>query len=42
MVKSKRVYWLKLPKDFFQSKEIKKLQKRAGGDTFVKIYLKLL
>ena len=42
MVKSKRVYWLKLPKDFFQSKEIKKLQRRAGGDTFVKIYLKLL
>ena len=42
MVKSKRVYWLKLPKDFFQSKEIKKLQKRAGGDTYVKIYLKLL
>lgn len=42
MVKNKRVYWLKLPKDFFQSKEIKKLQRRAGGDTFVKIYLKLL
>lgn len=42
MAKVKRNYWLKLPKDFFQSKEMKKLQKRAGGDTFVKIYLKLL
>ena len=42
MSKLKRVYWLKLPKDFFQSKEIKKLQKRAGGDTYVKIYLKML
>ena len=41
-MKAKRNYWLKLPKDFFQSKEIKKLQKRAGGDTYVKIYLKML
>ena len=42
MTKLKKVYWLKLPKDFFQSKEMKKLQRRAGGDTYVKIYLKML
>lgn len=38
---SKRYYWLKLHKDFFKSKEIKKLRKVAGGDTFVIIYLKM-
>ena len=39
--KPKKYYWLKLKDDFFQSKEIKKLRKIAGGDTYVIIYLKL-
>ena len=38
----KRYYWLKLKEDFFNRKEIKKLRKLAGGDTFVIIYLKML
>lgn len=38
----KRYYWLKLKEDFFNSKEIKKLRKLAGGDTFTIIYLKML
>lgn len=38
----KRYYWLKLPKDFFQSKEIKRLRRIAGGDTYTIIYLKML
>lgn len=37
----KKYYWLKLKADFFNSKEIKKLRKTAGGDTFVIIYLKM-
>ena len=40
--KNKRYYWLKLKEDFFNRKEIKKLRKLAGGDTFVIIYLKML
>lgn len=38
---AKKYYWLKLKTDFFNSKEIKKLRKTAGGDTFVIIYLKM-
>ena len=38
---AKKYYWLKLNKDFFKSKEIKKLRKLAGGDTYTIIYLKL-
>jgi len=38
----KRFYWLKLDKDFFKSKEVKKLRKAAGGDTYTIIYLKML
>lgn len=38
---AKKYYWLKLKNDFFTSKEIKKLRKTAGGDTFVIIYLKM-
>lgn len=41
MAKKKRYYWLKLPEDFFKQKQIKKLRKMAGGDTFTIIYLKL-
>lgn len=37
----KRYYWLKLDKDFFNRKEIKKLRKIAGGDTYTIIYLKM-
>lgn len=38
---SKKYYWLKLKDDFFNQREIKKLRKVAGGDTFVIIYLKM-
>lgn len=37
----KRYYWIKLKYDFFTSKEIKKLRKIAGGDTYTIIYLKM-
>ena len=37
----KRYYWLRLKQDFFTSKEMKKLRKIAGGDTYTIIYLKL-
>ena len=39
---AKKYYWLKLKKDFFISKEMKKLRKIAGGDTYTVIYLKML
>lgn len=38
---AKKYYWLKLKDDFFQQKEIKKLRKIAGGDTYTIIYLKM-
>ena len=38
---NKRYYWLKLPKNFFTQKEIKKLRSIAGGDTYTIIYLKM-
>lgn len=41
MAEPKRLYWLKLKTDFFTSKEMKKLRKIAGGDTYTIIYLKL-
>ena len=37
----KKYYWIKLSQAFFQSKEIKKLRRIAGGDTYVIIYLKM-
>lgn len=37
----KKYYWLKLKEDFFRQKEIKKLRKIAGGDTYTIIYLKM-
>lgn len=37
----RRFYWLKLKNDFFEQKEIKKLRRIAGGDTFTIIYLKM-
>ncbi len=39
---NKKYYWLKLKEDFFRQKEIKKLRKIAGGDTYTVIYLKML
>lgn len=42
MAAPKRYFWLKLHKDFFQRKEIKRLRKIAGGDTYTIIYLKML
>nr|DAL89816.1 MAG TPA: replisome organizer protein [Caudoviricetes sp.] len=42
MGEPKRYFWLKLHKDFFQRKEIKRLRKIAGGDTYTIIYLKML
>ena len=42
MSEPKRYFWLKLHKDFFQRKEIKRLRKIAGGDTYTIIYLKKL
>lgn len=42
MTAPKRYFWLKLHKDFFQRKEIKRLRKIAGGDTYTIIYLKML
>ena len=38
----KRYYWLKLKDDFFRQKEIKKIRRIAGGDTYTIIYLKLM
>lgn len=37
----KKYYWLKLQSDFFNQKEIKKLRRIAGGDTYTIIYLKM-
>ena len=37
----KKYYWLKLKDDFFRQKEIKKLRRVAGGDTYTIIYLKM-
>ena len=41
MTQSKKYYWLKLKDGFFNMKEIKKLRKIAGGDTYTIIYLKM-
>lgn len=38
----KKYYWLKLKENFFSEKEIKKLRRMAGGDTYTIIYLKML
>lgn len=38
---AKKYYWLKLKNDFFDSKEMKKLRKIAGGETYTIIYLKM-
>lgn len=38
---NKHYYWLRLKENFFRQKEIKKLRKIAGGDTYTIIYLKM-
>jgi len=38
---SKKYYWLKLKENFFKQREIKKLRRIAGGDTYTVIYLKM-
>lgn len=40
--KNKRYFWLQLKNNFFYQREIKKLRKIAGGDTYTIIYLKLM
>jgi predicted phage replisome organizer len=37
----KKYFWLKMKEGFFTQKEIKKLRKVAGGDTYTIIYLKI-
>lgn len=41
MSQNKRYYWLKLPENFFNQKEVRKLRNIAGGDTYTIIYLKM-
>ena len=41
-INSKRFYWLKMDRHFFNDARIKKLRKSPKGDTCVIIYLKLL
>lgn len=38
---AKKYYWMKLKPTFFNNKEIKKMRRVAGGDTYVIIYLKM-
>lgn len=38
---AKKYIWLKLQKDFFKRKEIKKLRKLAGGAVYTIIYLEM-
>lgn len=39
---NKRYFWFKLGKDFFEDRNIKRLRKLAGGDTFLIIYMKMI
>lgn len=41
MSDNKKYYWLKLKRDFFKDKRMKKLRNIAGGDTYTIIYLKM-
>lgn len=41
MGENKKYFWLKLHRDFFSSKRIKRLRNLAGGDTYTIIYLKM-
>ena len=43
MANKKKYYWLRLQKDFFKQKAVKKLRKlTAGGATYTLIYLKMM
>ena len=42
MADNKKYYWLKLPKDFFERKEVKLLRKIENGALYVLIYQKIL
>ena len=42
MAVNKKYYWLKLPKDFFERKEVKLLRKLENGALYVLIYQKIL
>src|SRR5690554_6032914 len=39
---NKRFYWLKLPDDFFNRKDIKVIESQKNGPSYVLFYLKLL
>ena len=39
---NRRFYWIKLKKDFFEARPIKRLRTMPNGDTYTIIYLKLL
>ena len=39
---NRRFYWIKLKKDFFEARPIKRLRTMSNGDTYTIIYLKLL
>lgn len=42
MADNKKYYWLKLPKGFFDMKEVRYLRRKEHGEIYVIIYLKLL
>ena len=42
MKDTKKYYWLKLPKDFFEDRAIKKMKTLSKGNTYTIIYLKML
>ena len=39
---AKKYFWFKMQDDFFKSKQVKKLRKIAGGDTYTIIYQKMI
>lgn len=39
---AKKYFWFKMKEDFFKTKEVKKLRRIAGGDTYTIIYQKLI
>lgn len=40
-MEKKKLYWLKLRSDYFDSPKMKKLRQKAGGAVFMLIYLKM-
>lgn len=41
MAENKRIYWLRLRADFFESPKIRKLRRLPGGDGYLVIYLRI-